>query len=264
MKKKESNPFFLILLFCGFLSSLLLGCSSSKKLNNSNPASYIPFNTLTKDSTVSLLRLNNTIKYIKAKGKAHYIDHNEDVEFGVSLYSVKDSAALIILKKLGVEICRVLLNTNEYHLLDRMNLRYTKGPYKSLPYKLFTTLGLSTIQELLTSGSTCPDALNYELIEEGEFYSLNGSSGEMRIENKLSKVDLKAMQCRFFLPEVYTIIQSQKFYSSLGMSVPMLVQISSKFNAMDTPNYLKIEWNKVEFNPLKDLKFNIPDHYSRK
>lgn len=263
MSNSPSLPFNALIIIVGIFSLIMLSCRPSKKTMEARELSIIPFEQLSQDSMLSNVRHTNAMKYLKAKGKAHYKDNTEDAEFGISLFSVKDSAALIIIKKLGIEVSRVLLNKSQYQILDRVHQNYLQGPYDHLPYALFTLLGLSTLQDILTSCSSCPQNLIYSFEEEAQFYNLKGISDSLQISNKFSKINLHPKQCHLLLTDATTRIECRELFSLYGYNIPKQIYISSVFKSSTDHHYLKIKWDYVELNPLNELKFNVPDHYSR-
>lgn len=264
MRNSSSYFFSSFVLFIGFFSVIIVSCSPARNTIVEKEDPIIPFQQLNRDSTLKNIRNTNSIKYIKAKGKAHYKDTNEDAEFGVTLLSVKDSAALIIIKKLGIEISRVLLEKRQYQILDRVNQNYVQGPYEQLPYALFTLLGLTTFQDILAGCSSCPQNLDYSLEEETQFYNLKGNSDSLMISNKLSKTNLKARQSHLVLPKATTIVECREFFSLDGFNIPKQIYIRSEFNSNADLHYLTIKWDYVKLDPLNGLKFNVPDHYPGK
>src|SRR6185436_11775793 len=94
-----------LLLSCLIVScSCLLSCHSSKKLiEEQSRTSNIAFEKITADSIIKRIEANQDLPFLTAKGHLKFSPADETLEGNITLYVIRDSLYLAVIKKLGIE-----------------------------------------------------------------------------------------------------------------------------------------------------------------
>lgn len=246
--------------FASFILILLFACSSSKKLTGSqnNPSPEI-VKAIPLDTLINKILKNQENSYLTLKGELTYDSPKERMESRISLYSIKDSLCLIIIKKIGVEAFRILISKDSVKMLDRIHQEYICGSYDAFtaPYQInFPFYG---IHDVLSNGCFLMEDLYYESSIEYNLYKIKAYSETLQSEITIdpafypSAFNLKNTNYNMTLQTTKRKWINEKYIPSvlkLLINDPAEVLFSIRLN-----------WEDVRLDPIQQIHFNIPDYY---
>ncbi|MBK8485062.1 MAG: DUF4292 domain-containing protein [Saprospiraceae bacterium] len=148
--KLINKPIHLALLISLFIYST--GCRSSRPSANANKDTLLPtLPELPLDSLLTHIMAAQNIQLLSMKGEIEYENKNENLDAKISLYSMKDSFCLLILKKLGIEVSRILITKDSIQIIDRLNQEYITGIYNNLIAYYQVPFPFYAIHDILTN-----------------------------------------------------------------------------------------------------------------
>ncbi|HEX5625688.1 MAG TPA: DUF4292 domain-containing protein [Saprospiraceae bacterium] len=249
---------------CFFILVLLAGtsCHPSKKSTEAGAdrAQHLPAVSL--DSLLRHISYNQQLRYFSAKGLLRYESDEESQEVSVSLYSIRDSACLVILKKLGIESVRALMTPDSLHILDRINQRYTAKSIMDWNEIHLIPLRFFRIQDLLIHGSTFERDMFYEMELQGDDYLIRGSSEYEALSSTVLKKNRFPMRFEIATGDYAahaTVLKTTQYRDKIIPVRTLLQFIRSEKPFLS----LEIHWNEIKFEPIRKLNFQVPEHYAK-
>jgi hypothetical protein len=253
-------PFLFLILFG---SSCLSGCRTGKKLTETPSAtSPISFEKINADSVVKRIQLNQDVSYFTAKGNVTYTSQAESVDGNLTLYAIKDSAYMAIVKKLGFELARILITKDSFKILDRFNLTYSVYSTKKFIDKYNLPDGFEGIYQILTSGCFLDTSMYYEFTKNANQCYMLGTSEYQTLNYQLDTIRL--------LPQVFEV---QTAHHTLKSEVKNIQLVSGKWiphrldieivSKDDPAIHLNINWDQIKLDPITSIRFIIPEHYTK-
>lgn len=242
---------------------LFISCHASKKsIPDVGSLPVFTFEQWTVDSVIRRIESNKDVKYLTAKGELSYSSEEESIDGKLHLYSVKDSFCLLQIRKLGIELYRILITQDSFHIIDRIDQSYSATSMTNLLTEYQLYLQFSDIHSLLSTGCFLDADLYYELRKEDLKTILAGVSEYQSLEYLLDTLT--------GLPQHFTAqYPHNKFEIEIGKSkrianhwIPekMLLQLSYKeLPAMR----IQFDWEQIRTDPISELRFVIPEHYKR-
>lgn len=252
---------FLLLLTLG--ASSLFGCRTGKKLTE-NPTGVLPiaFEKINADSVLRRIQHNQDIPYFTAKGSVTYSTRDESVDGNLTLYAIKDSAYMAIVKKLGFELARILITKDSFKILDRFNQSYSVYSINKFIEKYNLPDGFEGIHQILTSGCFIDTTIYYEFTKNVNQCDLLGTSEFQTLSYQLDTIRL--------LPQIFVANSAHHNLKSESKNIQL---ISGKWiphrldieivSDNDPAINLNIIWDQIKLDPIPSLRFIIPEYYSR-
>jgi hypothetical protein len=254
-----------LLLIFTVVGCLGMSCQSSRKLTGSKDPirSPIDFSTLTTDSILSVLALHSNYSYLNAKGSFLYSDDQLNIDVKINSYLIKDSVYMIAAKKLGIEICRILITKDSVYLLDRVEQTLHTFGFESFCQKFSIPFTFSHLYQLVTSGCIIDPEATYTFIKNDDFCVMYGITSNIKSVYHLDSFSLfpKKFIASDSNRELY--INTLKTTRIHGKLIPEKIQVILK-NPEKNYFYFEIDWTDIKLDTIQQIKFSIPDHYTLK
>lgn len=243
-----------------FLFIVTVSCAGSKV----NKAKHrIKLTPISISSLIEKILDHQEYKYYSAKGTVSYSGSDFEGSADAHLKLIKDSIALIVIRKFGIELSRILLTPDTVTILDRIENTYQKRSFNewTAPYNL--PIDYQMLQDILTTGFYLGDYLHYELSDSNSYYLLKGHSELFSTSSQL-----------IFAPiEPIKMIIEQSFRKA-ELNISKSIEIGKrKFPSQMLLTYndlanlrehkIEIHWNQITLESPEAIKFEIPKHYSR-
>ena len=247
------------LLLLGLL--LVILSSACKTTSKQNFGSLKPRSA--KFLTEKMVDQQVAVDWLSTKAKITYVDANEAVKLTANIRMRKDSLIWINFKKLSVEAARVLITPDSIFIIDRLNKEYTIQSYET--FNRFSGLpsNFEAIQSMLlgnpvlfagdlTAGA---DSLDYTLYGKGQRFEnliyLSGADYALKaiLYKELNTDQMAALYFQDLRP-----LPNEQFFSYL--------RTIEFFSEQTGDTFVEIEFNKVEIDIPKSIRFEIPSHYT--
>lgn len=249
----------LFIISCSFLTS----CHTSKRLTTETlQVSNIVFDRINSDSIYKRIEHNQDIPFLTAKGHIIFSNKDETVEGKITLYLVKDSFYLLIVKKLGIELSRILITKDSLKILDRMNESYSINSMDDLIHKYKIPIDFEGIQQLLTSGCFLDSAIFYEFKKDKKQCTLYGTSESQTLTYQLDTFRLLPLSFEAKYENHFLQVDIQKTNNFSGKWIPTKYHINisnSKTQIINT----QIIWDEIKLDSILSVKFVIPEYYTK-
>jgi hypothetical protein len=243
----------------GILSSLS-SCGTSRKLGKAD---------LKNPTSESLLKImaarKMDVDWLETKAKIDFSDERQSVKVNATIRIQKDKLVWIAVKKLGLEVGRMLIRRDSAFVIDRLNGEYYAEPLEWVERTYNIPADLKTIQEILLGNPVFFQTSGYQLTTEAEYFQLVGQGGGLSSKLKVQKNDLTLREMHFedaanqrqirCALESYEVIAGDRKFSylrRLELKSPATGRMS-----------VGIQFSDVEINVPKEIKFEIPDKYTR-
>ncbi len=248
-----------ISLICIFFS-----CQSAKKLATYNKSERSPlkFDSITADSILVRMANHSAFSYFSAKGECTFTDDNIITEFKINAQLIKDSAYLIILKKLGIEISRILIKKDSISILDRIDQAIYKFDYSGMTSKYSIPFGFGQFYQLISAAGIIDPESEYHFTKTKDQCILRGNSSRIKSIFHLDSFNL--LPIKFMVKDSLREMTIHKIKSIQVNEkwLPATLQISIKYSGGRQQTF-EINWHELKLDPISSLKFNIPEHYSK-
>ncbi|MBK8954834.1 MAG: DUF4292 domain-containing protein [Saprospiraceae bacterium] len=252
--------------FIFFLTVILSVISCSRKTSgipDDRKSDFILNDSIQAEQFREFLLNNIAFKYIAGKGQVQIKNADEVLESTIHSSLVSDSAIHISIRKLGIEIARLLLHQDSFKMLNRIEKTFNTGLLRQLEF-LDSKLHLNQcmLQNILLFGYHLPETLDYRLSFKGKTYLLEGQSESEQILLYGDRLNLRPQ--RFIWKESNRLLESQiEEYRPLHeKSIPYKLTFRFTEPSVDPLNLI-LYWNKLDDRPIKSMSFNIPEHYTR-
>jgi hypothetical protein len=249
-------PFNLILLCYLFIIS----CGTTKKISDSG-FTPIAFDKITVDSVLNRINNNQDIDYLTAKGDLDYEDKDVSLSGNLSVYDVRDSAYLIVIKKLGIELSRILITKDSFKILNRINQTYSVNSLDNMSNSYKLPLHFKTIHQLLTSACYIDSHRGYELKKELHQFSLLKEKTEPKLNYKLDSIHLLPYSFEALNNNQQLVLTVNDHKSVGGKWIPSDFELQVS-KVTEKLLHVHVKWDELNLKPISGLKFNIPDNYT--
>ncbi len=257
MKTSFSRDIFLLVLVLGLFSA---SCSGTRKLNNANDLEAKKLDEIYQKIGEHQLESD----WMDAKAKVKYSDASMNVGATAYIRVKKDSAIWVSLRKLGLEVARVLVSPDSIFVMNRLDNVYMKKPIAAIREYIELPANFQVIQSLVYGNPVFFSSARPDLEIVDRNYKLSQQSAEMKSnylideDFLLRKVNLHENRSgQSFAVEFddYQLENGNQNFSYIRMF---------KMNNPDTGDAsLDVKFSKVVFNIPKNIRFEIPDKYTR-
>jgi hypothetical protein len=248
-----------------FVFTLLLivfstSCSSTRKAGKGSKKNL--------DSTYLLQQMTNNkfdADWFSARLRVTYEGEDQSVSGSATLRMKKDSAVWMSVKKLGLELARVLVTKDSVYVLDRFNREYSVESLDYLASSYGLPASLLGLQDFLLGNAVIFDDQQLGVKPLGPTYQLTASSealisdywidaSEYFVHKMAFNDKSNNQQVNVLLEEFAPTTDQQKFsyLRSLDINSPSLSKVT-----------IGIKFSKLEVNIPKELNFEIPSKYTR-
>ena len=244
------------------------GCNRKTKTNNQRDA----WEAATKAMSAEAIKEKSTAKFI-AKYKylyAHLTGNSESdamggLDFSGNIYWAKDSVIWLSLRKFGFEGMRVIITPDSCVVLNRLDKTVMVRDASWLESQYGITDGFSMLQALLLNEP--------RYLQKGEkiaglqdsMYMYTQRDGQRALKYLFSAGDFRMQRAEI------NELQRQMTVSCVfsGWAAPGAEAFASRqrewlYYSPEQGNMrLNLQFDDVEFNQKRDVRFEIPSHYAR-
>jgi Domain of unknown function (DUF4292) len=179
----------------------------------------------------------------------------------------KDSGIVVSVSKFGFEVGRVLLRPDSVYIVNRINSNYYVRDYKFVEKELQFPLTYQDLQSFLTGAPSFVGSLQQErLTTEAQEYRLSGTKKQVKMEFLFDKatVLLKNIAAIDTSKEKQSLNMKYEAYKKLNNQSDFSYTRNIQIKSPSTGNAsVDIQFEKVEADVPKPLRFDIPTRYTR-
>jgi hypothetical protein len=251
-----------------FLS--LFACKKAQKVKENTPkeiqTSAKSFSE-GKESIDAILGNSISPEWFSGKGTLSASINGGSMDLDMSIQIRKDSAILLVLRKFGFEGARALITKDSVFLINRMEQNFDKMPLSFLSDKFNLPPQFNSLQQLLLGNPSQLDLQKpYELNTQDSLLYLTSHSAKLDASYQISKKSMKLLNA-FFEESGSASKMTMNFenYRVTGLQKEFSYERMIRFFSPDSGNgEVQLNFEEVEFNVPKNIRFQIPSHYQRK
>jgi hypothetical protein len=251
--------------FFTILLAILVSSCQRRTLPDSRKPDHFDGREIIAKEMIDCLKHSLHPPNFSGKAQLEYASSREETGSAqIVMQSLRDSACQIALKKAGVELGRIMLTNDRYHLINRIDKNYTHGELAGLgwlPQPVYPKLQM--VQDLLINGYFLPDGLDLSASESGKHYELAGQNDSLRTRIICDKKNLMPVAF-YFETQEYTLETTISQYRQ-NNAVWSPENILAHIRQNDTGEIREAQWTWERFDRIALPKFNflIPAHYTR-
>lgn len=204
-------------------------------------------------------------EWFDAKAKLDVDDGRQSVKANAVIRMKKGEFVWVSIKKFGFEAARALIRKDSVFVVNRLNSEYYAEPISFLTKEYNIPADLSTLQNLLFGNPVFLSTAGFLFEDKGTHYELSGKGGGMDSRYRVNSADLalqniefedkqeqRTIQCAF--QEYAPLVENRNFsyLRSIEMNSPATGRVA-----------VGLQFSDVVLNVPKDVKFEIPDKYTR-
>ena len=259
-KQRGYFPSLPLLLALGSALFLFDGCASSRKVAEKAPKEVSSDFLLRK-----LVTQQVKASWMTAKARISYSDDYLSVNANAAIQMERDSFIWVAVKKLGFEVARAMITPDSIYLIDRLNNDYLVRDlnYISRTYNL--PAGFNALPAIVLGNPLFFTTLGLMSEVEKDGYHLFGRNDEMESHYRIGGdgFRLRSMHFNDFrnhrdlllnLEEYAQITENQNF--SYLRNLELDSRETGKLS-------IAIRFSDVEFNVPKQIRFDVPERYTR-
>ena len=245
-----------LILLIGFS---LFSCSGSRK-------AIKPIGTVLEKEELLLWVHNSEIdpEWFSAKGKVLYKSDYDQIRFTINVRVRKDSVIWMNVKKLGIEVARILVRSDSVFVLDRLGNGFVADDLSFIAKEYNVPVDFLQMKNLLLGN---PHALydSMDVVLDSQYYNLQYENSEERLNLWFNNWNFTLAKEEFQDKAQSNLLNMQLFeYNSIGDSILFSTKRIVDISGPDFDDFfLNIQLLNLEFDVPKTIKFHIPDHYER-
>ncbi len=248
------------LFFLAFTVTLLASCGASKKgmtgkLDYANPEVLLK----------SMVANQVNLQWLDGRAKIDFSDENTSLGATATIRIKKDSVIWVAVRKLGFEVARALVTKDSVYILDRLNNEYdVKGlDYLQREYNL--PANFESVQAILLGNPIFFTTSGLQSETAAASYHLFGKSTHMDTHYWLDQKSLQLQQMQFKdLNENREVNVTLEDYQPISNNQKFSYLRKLELNSRQTGNVkVDIQFSQLEINSPKDVRFEIPNKYTR-
>ncbi|MEQ8629090.1 DUF4292 domain-containing protein [Ekhidna sp.] len=206
--------------------------------------------------------------YFSARAKFKFDDGKKDVSATANFRIKKDSIIwLSISPGLGIEVARVLIDTDNVFVLDKMNKHYYEYTFKELSKKFDFDFNFQMIQSVIL-GNLVEPYKKQRVEKTDSYFSYTASKGVYLFHNFIGSKSMKLEKVQVYDEGTRNTISVN--YSDFilvdGEIFPNEISAVIDYEAEKKPNTeIRISYNKmvIEDTPLS-FPYAVPSKYEKK
>jgi hypothetical protein len=225
--------------------------------------------TLSEKSSAGLLKALAARKWdaewFDAKAKLDVDDGRQSVKANAVIRMKKGEFVWVSIKKFGFEAARALIRKDSVFVINRLNNEYYAEPISFLTKEYNIPADLSTLQNLILGNPVFLSTAGFHFEDKVTHYELSGKGGGMDSRYLVNSADLtlqhigfedkqerRTIKCGF--GEYAPLVENKNFsyLRSIEMDSPATGRMA-----------VGLQFSEVVLNVPKDVKFEIPDKYTR-
>lgn len=200
--------------------------------------------------------------WFSARARIDFKDDNYSVSATANLRMRNDSVIWANVKKLNLEMGRVLIRPDSFFVVDRINRQYSRQSVDEIAQMLQVPANFQILESILLGN---PFFLNTELeagVEEG-FYTLKGEDKRFAVTYHLDGKDFSLRRFSISEKQEKRLVSMElKGYEALGKKQKFSYFRTMRMESPESgPVSVEIEFSKVEIDIPKSIEFEIPSRY---
>lgn len=239
---------------------LLASCYASKKINvgtidRNNPEALMK----------SLITNQINVQWLEGRAKLDFADENTSIGATATIRIKKDSVIWVSVRKLGFEVARALVTKDSVYILDRINNEYDiKGlDYLQREYNL--PADFASLQAIFLGNPIFFTTAGLQSELSNNTYHLYGKSNTMDTHYWLDQKSLQFKQMQFKdLQDSREVNVKLEDYQDMANNQKFSYLRKLELNSRQTGNVkIEMQFSQLEINSPKDVRFEIPNRYTR-
>ncbi|MFN7117539.1 MAG: DUF4292 domain-containing protein [Saprospiraceae bacterium] len=247
-------------IFLAIIVIVLSSCGASKK------GTLGKLDRATPDFLLKSMVANQVnLQWLDGRAKIDFSDENTSMGATATIRIKKDSVIWVSVRKLGFEVARALVTKDSVYIIDRLNNEYDiKGlDYLQREYNL--PANFESVQAILLGNPIffTTNGLQSEAAENA--YHLYGKSTNMDTHYWLDQKSLQLKQMNFKdLNDNREVNVKLEDYQPIANNQNFSYLRKLELNSRQTGNVkVDIQFSQLEINSPKDIRFEIPNKYTR-
>jgi len=263
-----------IILFVA-ISLLLVGCSSSKKINRA-PLTENNASLITRQMNDNALSFNT----FKAKFSVHVKMNDSEMDLHGQVRMKNDSIIWMNLTKAGLEVYRFMITKDSVFVINRIGKQYAIDPVSSLSKIINSRIDFSILQGLFTGNDFYGyNTENFSSSVDQRLYRLSAINREKVITEEVTAEGAVSIPSHtlWLNPETFRIEKSEIRDASEGLDRTLTVKYDNfkKENEVLIPHIIDvdlsgevgfnmhIELTKVSVDESLNFPFSVSSKYQR-
>ncbi|MEP7196719.1 MAG: DUF4292 domain-containing protein [Saprospiraceae bacterium] len=240
---------------------LILSCSSSHRKVLESKTQEHPISDL--NVLVDKINKQQEYQFYSAKGSITYNGSDFDGTAEAHLKIIKDSMAVLTIKKFGIELLRIKFDRDSICILDRIQNTWSKSSISSWTNAYSIPIDYYLIQDVVSTGFHLQDFLSYELINKKDTGIISGYSEQYQMKNKFLSNDLKPLQFEIIQNNRIGSVEIRKSTKIDQKYFPNDLFIKYQLENQGPIQKISIQWREIVLNIPESIKFEIPGHYTK-
>ncbi len=204
-------------------------------------------------------------EWLSGSARISYNDGNQRLSFSGTIHARKDSLIWLNVRKIGFEVARVLLTRDSVYVIDRFNNQYAIEPLDYLTRMLELPADFSIVEAILWGNPVFFGKGPYGWSMETDAYRLYNDNSQIKTNYWLHPEQFRLTKMSFDDPAAARkmLIEQENFQPVNGseyFSYFRKLQLTSEETGSIA---LELEFSQVEYNVPKEIRFEIPERYSR-
>jgi len=210
---------------------------------------------------------NPEFDYLSAKAKFKFEHNNNKVSASANFRVKNDSLIwLSISPALGIELARVLINSENIFVLDRLNKRYYEYSFKELSEQYGFEFSISMLQSVLL-GNLLEPYQNQKIQKTEKYFTFLASKDGYDFLNSVGSKTMKLERLEVSSPTTKNTISVtySDFQFADNQIFPNDILAVIKYEEKKPATSIDISYNKmvVEDGPIK-FPFGVPSRYEKR
>lgn len=239
--------------------------------NNTTPADSAAISERLQRQAVDTLlyhlrRQQLPYEWFVAKAKAHIESPEQSLGFTIQIRQQRDSLTWMTFKKASVEGARLRLMPKSIEIIDRQNNEYTQTDFAFLSSKFNLPLDFVATQQMLTASPFWLDSLQWKAATEDSLHRLDGRRASLELNYYLQPAtyQLQRLSARMGVHSVNIYFADYRPINGSTHSIAHEIDIRVESPDAGGSQRLLIQYNDISLLPPDNVRFEVPDHYTRK
>ena len=235
-----------------------------------HPARRTSVNAVRKTDDVTLEKLMDKIttaqefKTYFAKGTVSYTGSEFDGEADAQLRVIRDSVAVLILRKYGIELFRIMVDRDSVTYMDRINNEWSRKSVLDWTAQYRMPIDFFMLQDIVTTGFYLTDDLFYELEKGKDRYSIKGYSELFSMTSEVAYAPPQPLAMRLMKDGKTLDFTFSDLQKAEGRNAPRSIHATYRDGSDVSPEQINIHWSEISFDKEGQVRFSIPERYTRK
>lgn len=251
---------YALLLVITTIPLFFTGCASSRKA-----AGKVPKEVTSDYLMRRLVTQQVKAEWMSAKARVSYDDQYLSVKANASIQMKRDSFIWVAVKKLGFEVARAMITPDSIYVIDRLNNEYLA---KDLNYvtKLYNLpADFNALQAIMLGNPLFFTTRGWQMENEGSGFHLFGRNDEMESHYRLGgeALLLRSMTFNDFRNHRDVMLSLEEYAQTTenqNFSYLRNLEVDSRETGKLS---IGIRFSDVEFNVPKEIRFDVPERYTR-